>query len=258
VITSIDAAEVLGRSEEREVVVLTDRPGLSVTWSRFAAGRRGAEPHVHHEHTDCFYVVAGELTVTVGPERERVTLGAGGFFVAPPDVVHGFDNDGDEEVRYLNLHTPDRGFIAYMRAIRDGTEVGDWDSFDPPADGGRPREEAVVSRPGEGDLLVSGPRSALMKCARPDISFAEWTIDGPVAGPDLHAHADAIDSFYVLDGELDVTLGGEVRSIGSNTLAAVPVGTDHSFGRSGPGSTRLLNFHTPDRGFADFLRRASG
>ena len=66
-IAGLQDAEVLGRSEEREVLVLAEQPGLSVTWSRFAAGRRGAEPHVHHEHIDCFYVLAGELTVTVGP-----------------------------------------------------------------------------------------------------------------------------------------------------------------------------------------------
>ena len=159
---AMTGGEVLGRSAEREVLLLMDRPELSVTWSRFAAGRRGAEPHVHHEHTDCFYVLAGELTVTVGPDFERVALGEGGFLAAPPDVIHGFDNDGDSEVRYLNLHSPDCGFIAYMRAIRDGTEVGAWDSFDPPADGGRPRSEAAISAPGE-DLNLDRPELALVE-----------------------------------------------------------------------------------------------
>ncbi|MBN1530169.1 MAG: cupin domain-containing protein [Thermoleophilaceae bacterium] len=162
--------EVLGSSDEREVRVLLERPELSVTWSRFAAGRRGAEPHVHHRHIDCFYVLGGELTVTVGPELERVTLGEDGFFAAPPDLIHGFDNDGAGEVRYLNLHTPDSGFIDYMRAVRDGTGATAWDSFDPPADGGRPRSEAVVSPPGS-DL----------KLDRPEIAVT----DGPPAGADF-------------------------------------------------------------------------
>jgi quercetin dioxygenase-like cupin family protein len=140
--------EVLGRSAEREVIVVHEQPRLSMTWSRFEAGRRGAEPHVHHGHTDCFYVLAGELTVTVGPDFDRVTLGEGGFFAAPPNVIHGFDNDGDTEVRYLNIHTPDSGFIDYMRAVRDKTGATDWDSFDPPADGGRPRADAVISQGG--------------------------------------------------------------------------------------------------------------
>ena len=155
-ITGLEDAEVLGRSEEREVLVLTEQPALSVTWSRFAAGRRGAEPHVHHEHIDCFYVLAGELTVTVGPGFDRVTLGAGGFVAAPPNVIHGFDNDGAAEVRYLNLHSPDSGFIDYMRALRDKTGATDWDSFDPPADGGVPRSEAVIIEPGE-DLRLDRP-----------------------------------------------------------------------------------------------------
>jgi len=175
--------EVLGRSEEREVLLLEERPKLSVTWSRFAAGRRGAEPHVHREHTDCFYVLAGELTVTVGPRFERVTLGEDGFFAAPPDLIHGFDNDGDSEVRYLNLHTPDSGFIDYMRAVRDGTEVGAWDSFDPPADGGRPRSEAVIGPPGR-DL----------KLDRPEIAVT----DGPLAGADFVYELDGGRVFSVL------------------------------------------------------------
>ncbi len=155
-IAGLQDAEVLGRSEEREVLVLAEQPGLSVTWSRFAAGRRGAEPHVHHEHIDCFYVLAGELTVTVGPDFDRETLGAGGFFAAPPNVIHGFDNDGDAEVQYLNLHSPDSGFIDYMRAVRDKTGSTDWDSFDPPADGGLPRSEAVIVPPGE-ELRLDRP-----------------------------------------------------------------------------------------------------
>ena len=48
------------------------------------------------------------------------------------------------DVKYLNLHAPGEGFIGYMRGLRDGTGV-EFDQHDPPADGGRPKEEAVVT-----------------------------------------------------------------------------------------------------------------
>jgi len=36
-------------------------------------------PHVHHEHTDAFYVLEGELTFETGREAETITVPAGGF-----------------------------------------------------------------------------------------------------------------------------------------------------------------------------------
>ena len=59
-------------------------------------------------------------------------------------------------MQYLNLHSPDSGFIDYMRAVRDKTGSTDWDSFDPPADGGLPRSEAVIVPPGE-ELRLDRP-----------------------------------------------------------------------------------------------------
>jgi hypothetical protein len=63
--------------------------------------------------------------------------------------VHGFDNDSDAEVQYLNFHAPDGGFADYLRAARDGRNAA-FDSFDPPADRGRPARDAIVVGPGVG------------------------------------------------------------------------------------------------------------
>ncbi len=37
---------------------------------------------------------------------------AGTLARVPPDVVHGFRNGSDAELRYLNLHAPGQGFAA--------------------------------------------------------------------------------------------------------------------------------------------------
>jgi mannose-6-phosphate isomerase-like protein (cupin superfamily) len=78
--------ETITAREHREVVLLVADDDLTITWSRFAAGERGADLHVHREHADAFFVVAGELTFGIGPADEQLTVPAGGFVAVPPEV----------------------------------------------------------------------------------------------------------------------------------------------------------------------------
>src|SRR5215210_2948346 len=91
------AGEVVGDSPERRVEILSDDDSLHATWSRFGAGRDGADLHVHHRHTDLFYVLAGELTMRLGPEGEEARVPAGRLVRVPPGVVHGFCNGPEAE-----------------------------------------------------------------------------------------------------------------------------------------------------------------
>jgi mannose-6-phosphate isomerase-like protein (cupin superfamily) len=250
--------EVITDTERREAIILTAREDITITWYRLAPGERGPDPHVHHEHADGFYVLDGELSFVLGPDRERASVGAGGLVIAPPNVVHTFINESGAEVRFLNLHTPDGGFASYMRGRRDGDKHASFDSFDPPADGGLPLSEAVVSAPGEGERLVSGNRAAMLKAALPEICFSEFELNGRFDGPDLHHHDAQVDSFYVLDGEVEITVEDSRQVAGRETLASIPRGVRHTFAHPGPGRARLLNIHAPDGGFGEFLRRISG
>src|SRR6188508_495712 len=144
--------EVVGDSEERRVEILCDRDELVVTWTRFGPFRDGASPHVHRAHCDLFFVLAGELTLLVGPEHQESILPAGSLALAPPLVVHGFRNGSAAELRYLNFHAPGSGFADYLRGM-----AADFDSEDPPANGGRPAAEAVVVPPGTGGVLIDRP-----------------------------------------------------------------------------------------------------
>jgi mannose-6-phosphate isomerase-like protein (cupin superfamily) len=163
--------EAIASGARRAVTILAARPELTVTWSRYVAGEHGPDLHVHREHTDAFYVLEGELTFVVGPEAERVLARAGAFVAVPPNVVHTFINSSSADTTWLNFHAPDTGFAAYLRAARAGSDAA-WDSFDPPADGGRSAAEAVVSGPGAG-----------VKCVLPELFVAE--LDGPGPREDL-------------------------------------------------------------------------
>ena len=142
-IVPITDGEAILRRESREISILVATDGVTITHACCPAGEQVAGPHVHHEHTDAFYVLEGELTFEIGREAKTITISSGGFVAAPPGVAHSLRNDGNRPARWLTIHAPDGGFAAYMRGIRDGVEV-EWDISAVPPDGGLPASDAIV------------------------------------------------------------------------------------------------------------------
>ena len=93
-------------------------------------GYEGPGPHYHERHADSFYVLEGELEFTV--DGEKVRAGPGTFVLVPPRVVHSFTNPGPGGARFLNVHAPETGFVALLRARARGEEVdpADYDVHD--------------------------------------------------------------------------------------------------------------------------------
>jgi quercetin dioxygenase-like cupin family protein len=81
----------------------------------------GAGPHFHRRHVDSFYVIEGELELTV--DGETVYAHEGDLVHAPPGVVHSFKNSSSERVRLLNIHTPGMRFDEYIRKMDAGHDV---------------------------------------------------------------------------------------------------------------------------------------
>ena len=136
--------EAILRSQDREIGILAAHEELTITRARYSPGEQVAGPHVHNGHTDAFYVLEGELTFEIGRESEMITVPAGGFVAVPAGVAHSLGNRGEHPARWLTIHAPDGGFAAFMRGLRDGTEVS-WDISVVPADGGLPAREAIIS-----------------------------------------------------------------------------------------------------------------
>jgi quercetin dioxygenase-like cupin family protein len=203
--------EIVGDSPDRRVEILSDHPALHATWSRFGPGRDGADPHIHRLHTDLFYVLAGELTVRLGVEDEEVTVPAGRLVHVPPMVVHGFRNAADAELRYLNLHAPGVGFADYMRGLRDGNRVP-FDQEPPPADGLRPASDAAI---GEAHADTD------------EIAIAE------LRGERRSEAGGALVSFYVLDGELELTAGDRELRAPAGSWVQVPPGASYAAAAGG-------------------------
>lgn len=252
---------VLGKGEgeslshDRDYLIKAAVPELSLLESFFPRGEE-VKPHVHERHTDSFYVLEGELEFALA--GKKIVLVAGAFLLAPPGVVHSFSVASADGARWLNLHAPDAGFVESRRAGRDDREPRvAFDVFEPPPDGGRPATQAIVRLPGEGERLVRANRVVHVKAALPQLAVLEFEVDGDFASPDLHTHDDHTVCFYVLEGELEITVGGETFSAGAGTFVAAPPGVEHAVRKPGSGCTRFLNIHAPDAGFADRLRRLS-
>jgi quercetin dioxygenase-like cupin family protein len=116
-------------------------------------------------------------------------------------------------------------------------------------------DEAVVNGPGEGELLPGDDRSFLVKVARPELSLIEYDTGPGYTGATPHFHERHTDAFYILEGELEFTLGRETVRGGAGTAVIVPPGVVHAFTGTG-GRARFLNVHAPDAGFADYIRAA--
>lgn len=257
VIVPITDGEAILRREKREISILVAREEVTITHARYSAGEQVAGPHVHHEHTDAFYVLEGELTFEFGREAETITVSRGGFVAVPPRVAHSFRNESDRPARWLTIHAHDGGFAAFMRGARDGIEV-EWDISEVPADGGPPASEAIVSPDLRGERPESGNRLCWLRCALPDMCVVEWHLRGPHLDLPSHHQDRRVDSVFMIEGQLEVMLAGTRQTVGPGTLISVPRCVQHTLNHRGPERARMLSLHTPDGGFAEHLRRGSG
>jgi quercetin dioxygenase-like cupin family protein len=218
--------EVVGDKPGRRVEILSDRDPVHATLSRFGPGMEGAGLHVHHHHTDVFYVLEGELTVRLGVEDQPVRVGAGSLAWVPPGVVHGFRNASDADMRYLNLHAPGCRFADYLRSIRDGDPLV-YDQHDPPADGGRPIDGAQVA---------TGERIAEDVTLLADLAELRVTRESGATEP---RRIHGLASYFALAGDLVLTHGAEEVFAPAGSWVQIPAGHEHAV------DGRFLNVTAP-------------
>jgi quercetin dioxygenase-like cupin family protein len=108
---------ILGPGEGRRlpagqstITVKTDaaRAPVALFESEPPPGVLVAPPHLHHDYTEAFYVLAGEVEFRVG--ERTVGCATGAFVHVPPGVVHGFRNPGPGPAKLLILVYPAAGF----------------------------------------------------------------------------------------------------------------------------------------------------
>ena len=110
-----------------------------------------------------------------------------------------------------------------------------------------------------GETITDQPeRNVVLLAGHPEVTVT-WSRYAPgEKGPDLHVHREHTDAFYVLDGELTFEVGTapETVRVGPGGFVAVPPHVAHAFRNDGVADARWLNFHVPDKGFAEYMRGA--
>lgn len=64
----------------------------------------GAPPHIHHQESEAFYLLEGQLDFIVGERTVRAT--SGDFLHVDKGVTHGYTNPGPAIARYVGIVTP--------------------------------------------------------------------------------------------------------------------------------------------------------
>jgi quercetin dioxygenase-like cupin family protein len=86
------------------------------------------------------------------------------------------------------------------------------------------------------------------------LAVFEFLRPGRTRGAGPHFHAAHVDSFVVLEGELEVLTDAEPLTLTAGDAVAVPPGVVHGFNNSSAAPLRLLNVHAPARRFVEYIR----
>jgi quercetin dioxygenase-like cupin family protein len=115
-------------------------------------------------------------------------------------------------------------------------------------------QRAVLLGPREGELLPGRRREIYVRYEGPEFEVLEFYCE-PGFGPvDPHVHEDHADSFFILEGQVEFTIGDETVRAGPGTWVAAPPGVRHGFSIPGPGGAHFLNIHAPGSGFIGLIR----
>jgi mannose-6-phosphate isomerase-like protein (cupin superfamily) len=117
-------------------------------------------------------------------------------------------------------------------------------------------QRAVVVRPSEGRFIAIGKSSVRLLCVggdTADLSSAEEIIVPPdFDAPPPHFHERTNHSWYVIKGELQLTVEGLSYDLAPGGFVYVPVGRVHTFANRTSSEAAMVEFTTPG-GFDRYL-----
>ena len=108
--------------------------------------------------------------------------------------------------------------------------------------------------PPDAERVARGSGTFRVLAELPELEVIDMRFGPAFEGVDPHTHEDHVDSFYVLEGEAEFTVGDEVVHAPAGTFVAVPAGLVHGFRSIGRVGLRILNVHAPNTGFARRFR----
>ena len=108
---------------------------------------------------------------------------------------------------------------------------------------------ALVLPPGSGERLTARGSALVFKAvaATTGGAFSLHERQVPAGGrrPPAHVHPDRTEAFWVLDGEAEFELDGQLTRTGAGGFVLVPGGVAHTFGAPATSPARVLVLHAP-------------
>ncbi len=121
-----------------------------------------------------------------------------------------------------------------------------------PRDPARSRSTETGARvlgPGDGSTFGIGAMRLTVKEAGErtagQLVIVEMVVPPGAGSPPTHIHRQGAESWYVLEGELDLMAGNEQGRHGPGSFVMVPAGTPHRFTNPGTVPVRFLLTMTP-------------
>jgi quercetin dioxygenase-like cupin family protein len=113
----------------------------------------------------------------------------------------------------------------------------------------KPRSPIVSNRaaPTKTIMVGNGVIEAHITSAQTGGALEMFVFNAPpgMQGPPPHSHPGAEETFHVMEGEMEFTVGGTVHRASAGTTLHVPRGVVHHFRYVGYGTTRFSTVLTP-------------
>jgi quercetin dioxygenase-like cupin family protein len=85
------------------------------------------------------------------------------------------------------------------------------------------------------------------------VAFYEYVSEPGVTGPPQHVHHAHDETFYVVDGTFEFTIGADTAVLSRGAFLFLPRGTPHTFRNTGADLGRIVGTFNPAR-FANYFR----
>ena len=109
----------------------------------------GPPPHHHNKFNELFLVLEGEMEFMINGETIRASVGES--VNLPPNTIHTFNNAGNKQCRWLNIHSP-KGFLGFFEEF--GVDANEPNAFEKSIDENVIKD--VMAKAESFDMIIGG------------------------------------------------------------------------------------------------------
>ena len=110
--------------------------------------------------------------------------------------------------------------------------------------------QPLISNPGEGEVMHAGPTETIVRvpgsASDGRLGAVELHLPAGWEGPPAHTHERVEHLWYVIDGDVVLTVGDVRATHSAGACIYVPAGVPHAFSTDGAGPAVVLQVDTPE------------